>query len=284
MKRRYGTLAAITDHVEAREPFHLAEFRLGAETTAQQFGYRVETFRVRLGGRRYEVLERLLGDAGIVGVLLLPLIKSVDLTNYIDWTKYSVVAATHQVTAPEFHRVGPDHFANTLCTCQQLVSQGYRSIGYIADQATDSLVARGLISAVEWINPSSHGHPTKLSVYPGGSQQSVGKWLAAKRPDVVIADTAVATEKLMLMESKASARSVPFVTYEHAGSINWSGIDQNYRAIGTAAINELHSQIRSKQKGIPEIATTTTVKGRWIEKVSERAFGGVEGAEHAATS
>lgn len=284
MKRRFATLAAITDHVEAREPFHLAELRLGAETAAQQLGYRMETFRVRLRSRRYDVLERLLGEADAVGILLLPMIKSVDLTDYIDWSRYPIVAATHQVAAPEFHRVGPDHFANTLCTCQQLISQGHRSIGYIADEATDSLVARGLISAVEWINPTSYGDPTKLSVYPRESEHSVGTWLATERPGVVIIDTAAAAEKLMLTEPDSSARPIPFVTYEHAGSINWSGIDQNYRAIGTAAVNELHSRIRSRQKGIPEIATTMTVKGRWIEKISERAFGGVEGAEHAAPS
>jgi len=46
--------------------------------------------------------------------------SAVSLADLLDWSFFAVEAATYGVLAPDFHRVVPDQFGNTLLICEQL--------------------------------------------------------------------------------------------------------------------------------------------------------------------
>lgn len=266
-KKLNATLAAITDHVEAREPYHVAALRFGAQHAATALGYRLEVFRVRVRERRYWILDKMLRNPDVEGILLFPTVGSVDISNYVDWKRLPVIATTHQVTAPEFHRVVADQRGNTLSLCEHLVSLGHRRLGYVGNGMSDHAPERRLAEAVSRLNAQSADETITLSLHPGLDRSSLRDWFDLERPEVIVTETDVDAEGLADELGAKRRQQVQFAIYEHAGSPRWSGIDHRYRAIGAAAVSQLHARIQSGEKGIPDVPTTMTIKGEWVEAI-----------------
>lgn len=262
------TLAAVTDHVEACEPHSLAMMRFGAQQAAQQLGYRFEIFRVRIRSRRYSILEKMLRHVDAKGVLLFPMVSSVDATDYLDWSRYSVVAAAHEVIAPEFHRVVPDAFGNTLALCESLVAQGCRRLGFVTEGNRDVMAERRFAAMVHWLNGSVGGQPVTLSVHRPQEKSTLCEWFDLHRPDAIIAATDLAADQIAEELGAARRRKTTVVLCEHAGTPGWAGIDQRYRAIGAAAVAQLHARVQAGEKGIPEVPSVLTIKGEWVDALA----------------
>lgn len=266
-----AALAAITNHTEDREPHHLAMLRRGAECAAAALGYQLEIFRVRLREQRHGSLQEILRSQNVEGVLILPLARAVRLTRYLDWERFAVVAATPEGFAPEFHRVAPDQFGNTLCLCEQLAAAGRRRLGYVTAGSSDLVAERRFATALNWLNTVERGSALTLSLYAGHDRSKLREWFDRQRPDAIIAETEQEAEGIAAELGAARRRRVMFALNEHAGSPRWSGIDGRFRAIGAAAIGQLHARIHAGEKGIPAVPTVMTIKGQWIEATAADA-------------
>lgn len=265
-----STIAGLTSVAERDEhPYH-RELIAGARRRADELGYRLEIFRFAHGNARDSVLQRTLRSRGVEGVLLLPVHDPGSLAPLLDWSHFSVIAATSGVLNPEFHRVVPHHFGNTLLLCHNLMRLGYRRLGLVVDRDFDVHVTPGFSAAVLW----QHAIGATQAVTPllQDTQQptDVPAWFKREQPDAIIvrgvADAAALVRDLELKFPGPVGVAVSNVE----GSRSFAGIDGNAGEIGAAAIEQLNSKIVTGERGIPSTPMLSMIQGRWIPGPSVR--------------
>jgi DNA-binding LacI/PurR family transcriptional regulator len=261
--RSSPTLAAITNHAESDEPCEVTSLCRGAQRAAESLGYRLEVFRVNVRNRRCSSLQRLLNRRGVEGVLLLPMVQPVALNGFLDWSSFSVVATSYRVLAPEFHRVTPDPFGNTLLLCQRLIAQGYRRVGLVTanDAAADQRASAVMMS----MNALGEGALTRPLITLGNNRAGLRAWFEQQRPDAIITATENEAQAIAEELNLPFPAALGFALSDQGGSTRYSGVDQRLGAIGAASVQQLHATLLRGEKGVPDVPSVMTIKGEWVE-------------------
>jgi DNA-binding LacI/PurR family transcriptional regulator len=269
-----STIAALTSIPESGEPPYAAALRHGAQEAAEALGYGFSVVRLEASEERNTSVQRILRSRGVQGVLLLPMRKPVSLKDLLDWNSFSVVVATYGVLKPDFHRVVPDQFGNTLSICQELARLGARRIGLVIEAKQDLVVGHHFSAAVLWQNALGGTEHVAPLVYDGEFRAELAPWFARERPDAIITAT---TETDVRTMAETLGLDLPgpveFALTERAGPTLLGCIDQRPGEIGKAAITLLHSKIQSGEKGAPKVPTATMIKGRWFGPTRPRHRG-----------
>lgn len=214
-----------------------------------------------------EQLGRVLANRGVEGVIVLPLLRPSDLSELLDWSAFSVVAATPSLLAPRFHAVMPNHFDNMLVVCSALERQGFRRIGLAISHDWDARVKHRWSGGVAWQNGFGGTEPVPplITAQPGPNLEIpiFVEWLRRERPDVVVTD---ATLGSALLEGLAQipARIRPKIV-----TMNWpdaqcdGGLDQRPEHLGACAVDVLAGLLTRGEKGIPAVPSSTLIDGEW---------------------
>jgi DNA-binding LacI/PurR family transcriptional regulator len=262
-------IAAVTTIAsEKNEPHYPQVLREGAERAATALGYGFTVFRVEASTLRNTSLQRVLRSRGVEGVLLLPMLEAVALNDLLNWDDFAIVAATYGVIAPDFHRVVPDQFGNTILMCKQLARLGCRRIGLITNARTDSVVDHRFTAAVMWQNTMGGTELVRPLIYDGDFRAGLRSWFNRQKPDAIIAGTESDVERITKHLGRRLLTNVKFAVTDRPGPTPIGGVDQRPAEIGAAAVSQLHARIQSGEKGPPRVPNVTMIKGDWVSQVT----------------
>ncbi|MEO6003654.1 MAG: LacI family DNA-binding transcriptional regulator [Opitutus sp.] len=260
-----STIAALTTLAADAEQPYAAALREGARQGAEALGYGFTVFRVEARRQRDTSLQRVLRSRGVEGILLLPMKEAVTLSRFLEWKHFAVVAATHGVLAPDFHRVVPDQFGNTLLICKQLARMGCRRIGLVTLRGTDDVVDHRFSAAVMWQNTIGGTEFVSAFFYEKDFRVGLRSWFEQERPDGLIVGTEADAKAIVVELGLRRPGPVRIALTERPGPTIFSGIDQRSAAIGAAAAAQLHGMIQRGEKGLPPVPAVVMIKGHWID-------------------
>lgn len=260
-----STMAAITTADEETELIYASALRDGARREAEALGYGFSLFRVAVGEKRDTSLERILRARGVEGLILLPMKEALKMGRFLDWKNFSVVSATYAVLAPDFHRVVPDQFGNTLLICERLARLGCRRIGLIVWRGLDLVVGHRFSAAVMWQNTIGGTEFVPVFSYDADYREGLRSWFVRERPDGLIVGTESVARGIMDELKLRMPGDVRIAVTERPGPTLFSGIDQRAGLVGAAAIAQLHAMIQRGEKGPPVVPSVMTIKGCWMQ-------------------
>ncbi len=226
----------------------------GARRRAEQIGCAIDEVVVDIDRLSAKRASHILISRGIRGVLLPPMLKPLDCSKLLEWSRFAIVAATYSVRGLAVDRVVPHHFANCRLLFQRLLAEGHRRIGVAVGGDLESrfndchhavyeqLRQRRQLKAVPWlVNPT-----------PERTQ----RWLARYRPDVIVADSSY-----VRMLTKVCP--VRLVLIDGVSDPSVAGIDQLPGEIGRSAVELLAGKVTRGEFGLPEHPQVTMVEGVW---------------------
>lgn len=257
-----STICALHSGALARQSYQNIVIQ-SARRQAEALGYGFRLIDISASGPNPKALGRSLHYQGVEGVLFPPSIPTGDFRELMEWSCFSVVAATYGVLAPEFHRVVPHQFGNTLLLCRRLTELGYRRIGLVLRQSQDLRVHHGFSGAVTWQNAFGGTEQVTPLIHPGDVPTAVTPWFEREQPDVIIAGGPGDCDAIRHQLGARRCRGVGFAVTACLTRRQFSGIDEQPEVIGAAAIDLLHAKIVANEKGIPSHPTTTMVIGRF---------------------
>ena len=266
-----STIAALTNLGEGKEPAYAVALREGAQRAAEGLGYGFSVFRVEVGKQRDASLQRILRSRGVEGLMLLPMREAIALGRFLDWKQFSVVAATYGVVAPDFHRVIPDQFGNTLLICRQLARLGCRRIGLVEWSSTGPGVDNRFSAAVMWQNTMGGTEFVRAFIYENDIRDGLKSWYADQRPDGMIVGTERDAHAIAGELGPGVQGKVRFAVTGRSGPTPFGGIDQRAAAVAAAAAAQLHGLIQRGEKGLPTVAGVMMIKGHWVQAPMRRS-------------
>ena len=244
----------------------------GARARAREYGYRLEEFWLNEPGMTEERLSEIIWNRGIEGVVIAPL--QVKLTGNhderlirLDYNLFSVVEISETVEWPDLDRSISDQYTAMIKALEELTKLNYRCIGLVLEEALD-LRVNGKWTAA-YLQTQIRGGPAKLPpplILPTVDQKAFDKWFDRYKPDVI-----VSVDRFGLQFLRKRGLSIPgdvgYATLDLDGDADevpeLSGIDQNSRMVGAAAIDLLVVAIHRSQRGIPEQPLRLEIEGAW---------------------
>lgn len=259
-----STIAALTTLREADEPPYARALREGARRAAEAFGYGFSTFHLEYQEKRDASLQRILRSRGVEGLLLLPLATPTNLSRWLDWRQFAVVAATYGVLAPDIHRVVPDQFGNTMLICERLARLGCRRLGLVMWEGTEITVGHRFSAPVMWQNTMGGTEFVPAFTYASDKLSGLREWFETERPDALIVGEETIARRIMKELRLHASKKVRVALTERSAVSPFPGIDQRAAAVGAAAAAQLHALIQRGEKGAPDVPSVMMIKGHWI--------------------
>jgi LacI family transcriptional regulator len=243
------------------------EYRRGAELCTAKFGYRIEDFS--LNNSSAPRIEEILLARGISAIILSPrhFHHEMDLRGF-HWEKFSAIRSDRFPLDPALHLVTPDQFGNTILAFEQILSRGYKRIGFINSGKTDEeRIWRsecGYLSVQQELPPGERLPVYRLDDSDAASREGLRRWMKNQRPDAIITLHSNAREVL----ESIGYRCPEDIALASVNSVDCdidAGIDPNAAEIGRSAVLQLLSMIHDNERGIPRHPREIVIKGRWVE-------------------
>jgi len=246
---------------------YTADVIAGAKKRAADLGYSVDVLSVehsKLGRAR---LTTMLRSRGIRGILIPPLPEIADCSQMLDWSQFSIVAATYSAKNLLVNRVMPHHQSNIMQALQQIRRRGYSRPGFVF---TGDLVHRAnsaYHAAMALYQQAGDFVPIPAlnldSTESAAVEASIRPWLRLHRPDVLLS-----VEDVVPSLTRILGRSYPEKTgicvLDHSGAGGMAGIHQLPAIIGGTSVELLAGQIVHGELGFGSHPCVTMVEGVWI--------------------
>lgn len=228
-----------------------------------QLGYHLDIFKVGQGGMSGQRLSSVLRERGIRGIVVPPL-PGGRVHLRLDWSSFAAVALSRGLIKPALPMFIADHFTNMRVALRHLKSLRKTRPGLIilADEhrRTDHLRMAAFLR-------SQHDMPTESPVpvleLERMDTSLVLAWLGQHRPDaVLVRDVALMTRVLEQGGYPEAERPllVGMGADEHTPGPK---VMDDVATQVTLAINFLVGLIQRDEMGLPEVAPTMTVPGKW---------------------
>jgi DNA-binding LacI/PurR family transcriptional regulator len=260
---------------------YLVRLEVGLRQRAQELGFAYDQLMID-DFVSPDHLQRVLISRGVEGLVILPLRRSADLSDLLDWSRFAVICATPAVLAPRFHGVMPNHFDNMLVLCDALRSTGYRRIGLAIPADWNRRVRFRWAGGIAWQN--LFGGTTPITPFfsepPGPNLDPDGfaAWLRRERPDAVITDSTNPSSIEPGLAQLPAHRRPSIITMNWPDPAADAGIDQRASLLGSVAIEVLAGMLTRGEKGVPATPTNTMVEGVWMKgKLAVRPAAGKAG-------
>ena len=238
------------------------EYYEGARQRADQMGFILEEFWMKEPGLTPERLTSILRARNIEGLLLAPQPQSHVFPN-LDYSGFAAVSFGYSLRPSVFHVVTNHHFHSMTMLLQHLHELGYQRIGLFIEEDWDEKVENGWLGGMalaRWKNPDMIRIPPLLEKKTRNSD--LERWLAKHKPDVMISHSD-AERWLHQMGWKIPAQ-IGFASLSLAeNEEHLSGLLQNNRRIGQAAVDYVISMLHSGERGIPSVPTRILVESLW---------------------
>lgn len=265
------TLAYITAYAHGSEWSqygYIRQLREGAELRAAELGFKLEEFNLPAARVSPERLGTILQARGLRGVIVAPLTAMASFP--MDFSPFAAAALGTSLVEPTLHRAQTRHRRNLGVAWSELHRLGFRRVGLILDERQDARTEQVLSSLMLHYHAqlrAAERIPTLI--VPAVEKRVVFGWLDRHRPDAILS---FHHDLAWWIEPDRPAR--PKLV-----NLNWQpddgsdyGIDQQHDRQGAAAVDLVVEQLYANSYGVPELAKTVMLAGRWVE--SRPADGG----------
>lgn len=258
---------ALVDLSPARLPSgseknYCARVRRGAEARAESLGYITTYFHQLDYDGDLARLLKVIHYRGIRGILLLPPLRPVELPAGLDWSPFSVIAATYAITPLEFHRVGPDQFIDMCRLIRLLEARGNRRVGAVFEQGFEERTHYHFTAALKLLE---HGDNILRVKSPKDlSPAELSTWLRERGPDVLVCPFASELDAV-LHPAPAGTPSPRIVSLGAPRSASLPFWDERPEEIGADAAVLLAGMIQHNETGVPDSPRTSMIHGAFHE-------------------
>jgi LacI family transcriptional regulator len=270
-----ATLAwLVNDDTSVFHPqYNFRECLLGAQQRAAELGYKLEEFLLRAPGMTPALMARMLENRGIAGILISPQPSGrMRMRIRMNWSSFAAVSFGYTLAFPSFHRVTNHHFRASKLAVRKLFSLGYRRIGLCIHRIWNGRVDGGWVGG--YFSEMVGGRPScriEPLLVEGWEPDRIQNWILENRLDAVIVDDCrfidlISGALRIPVPQRLGAASLGILEGDRA----YSGIYQNDKEIGRAAVDLLVHLLHSQGRGIPAIIQNNLVEGIWKEGNSTR--------------
>ncbi|ACB77582.1 LacI family DNA-binding transcriptional regulator [Opitutus terrae] len=287
-RRNVPTLAYVTNWNSRwgwkEVPAH-RKFFAGAESKANELGYKLEHFWLHEPGLSQKRMSKILYSRGIHGLIIASHSREMGDELQFEWEHFSAVKIDYFPHQPPLHNVTNNQTNVIRLAMRKVRAAGYRRIGFVVhrgwDHAVDHNWTAGYCGELEHLPrgdrlpphlfPTLHPmkrwfNETNASVL--ADVEPFEKWLRRYRPEVIVAkgDYVLPLFRKLGLQIPRDVAFVNLFLEDPDGSV--AGVHQNHDVVGSIAVEILAGQLQHKKFGIPPVATTTFVEGTWFDGAS----------------
>ena len=251
----------------------------GATQRAKEIGYHLEHFWLAEPGMTPQRLSKILYSRGISGILLTPQRSSFAHLN-MDWDKFCAVTFGYTLARPRLHITTTNHYRSMGMVVRKLRSLGYRRIGLMLYSIHDKRIIHFPYAAylMEMLRVPAELHIPAF--FEGENFQNTEeeklKWYRTYRPEVVISSNGTALDGVILREGLRCPEDIGLVSLgtsdQRANKSDriLSGTDENFQAVGVAAIDLLVTLMHRNERGVPTTPRTVLIDSKWVQGTTVR--------------
>lgn len=269
----HGTLAWLSNEsAEQIGPnYAFSSYVNGARERASELGFKIEEFALRAPNMTPHRMVQILQNRGITGVLVAPQpIENGPVRLELDWSTFSAVAIGYSLIWPRFHLVSNHQFDTVKIAYRNLLSLGYRRIGFCMDRVVNERCNGGFIGGYfsECASQPVECH-LRPFLYEKWNAPDLRSWFRANKPEAIIVHDSIFAEKAVETLRLRTPEKIGVVCL-HRTSRSFAHVDQNTREIGAAAVDLLVSMIYRNERGIPRISHQLLIESVWRDGPSVR--------------
>lgn len=240
----------------------------GSKLRGEELGFQFEEFWLDEPGLSGQRLGQILVNRGIVAVLIAPIPidhPKIDLK----WEHFSLAAFAPSPQIPVLHQASHFHFRSSCLAVSELIRLGYRRPALalpanLTPNVRDQWVG-GYYATIRNLSP---GHRISPLIATNLTEENIGRWCRAHRPDVIVSN---AIEIRKWLHAAKLDKTVAFANLDrHPGQKEMAGIDQRHELIGAAAVDIIVSQFNRNERGVPSHPRDVLIEGQWMNGPSAR--------------
>lgn len=248
----------------------------GAQKQAEAYGFYIMEFWLEEPGMTEKRLSQILWSRGIQGVILHPFSGTItermkQIRIDLNLSRFATVTMGDTLTYPVLNRVVHDHYASTFQAMDALVQLGYKRIGFCMTGHMDRIIKHRWQAAYRVYCENNPVTQIKPLIRNDLNASHIGKWCEKHELDAIIS-AEIRMRKFFEKVGLKMGEDVAYADLDIDGSSeNYdkvSGINQNPRTVGKAAVDLLISEIQRNQHGIPKHPLTVQVEGTWQDRGS----------------
>jgi LacI family transcriptional regulator len=243
----------------------------GAAERAKSYGYYLEEHWLdepRMTERR---LSDILWNRGVKGIIIPPIHwtltgKARAKKLAFNWERFAAVTIGDILTSPQLNRVIHDHYASILTAMDQLIDRGYRRIGLCLPEHMDLTVNQRWQAGYRVYRANHPIERIEPLILPDLSTGAIKEWVEANQLDVIVgAELRMPRffREMGYRMGKDLAYADLDLEVEDPVHQHVSGIVQNSKLLGMAAVDLVVSSLNRNQTGIPEVPFVLQVEGTW---------------------
>ena len=257
-------------------PAH-AKYYAGARRKAAQAGFQLDHFWLGEPGMTQRRLSSMLFHRGISGVILAAHRADADACDEMDWARLTAVKLGCFPHTPALHRVTDDQSGAMRLVLERTFAAGYDRIGLVMpywwDNFVDQAWSAGFLARqgrlpegcripILWHGSQDHrspcnGRPVDLTVF--------ANWFERYQPEAIVSCAPFVRGQIDQL-GLGVPRDVAYVDLFLDGTgRSVAGVRENCEHVGEIATELLIGQMRQNRCGLPAVATTTLVEGRWVD-------------------
>ena len=270
----YQASIALLDSMETADSWKKfivqKQFHEGAVEQATKLGYKLERFWVFAPGLSRTSLTRMMVSRGIRGILIPPFrdYSSTGADIPLELGEFACVTVGCKVQEPSFHFATNDQYATGMLAHDRLLDLGYNRVGLAIPHYVESIVEQrfsaGFRNALERRARTS----PRASVFRYQREQGSKpflEWFHSFKPDAICTIFTEVCEWLKKDRIKVPG-DVALATLDWNKDLrDWSGVDQESRRVGAAAIDIVVQLLQRNELGPPPHPFGLNIEGTWMD-------------------
>lgn len=245
-------------------------FDAGASARAGQLGYKLERVWAGVEGASKQSLTRILLSRGIRGVLIPPFrdYSSRGQDVPIEHSEFACVTLGCKMVEPGFHFATNDQYMTGQLAHDHLLGLGYRRVGLAIPDYVECIVEQrfsaGFRNALE-LRGAPLARQAVLRYEPSRGKMQFLKWFEAFKPDAVCSTFPEVRGWLKGAGIKVPQDVAVALLDVDESTPGWSGVDQESRLVGAAAVDLLVQLLQRNELGAPAKPFGLTIEGTWVD-------------------
>ena len=233
-----------------------------AEMRFKETGYSIEAIMISPNQMPARRLTTMLRSRGVQGILILPMISSRDCSTLLDWSQFSVVAATYTAQNLGINRVVPHHLHNVYLALNELKRRGFKRIGLITEAGDHERVSYAYWAALALHQQEGRSAPIPTIEFE--RPEAFLSWCQSYEPDAIMVTEEHLRICIELLMKRERLPSTPFIILNHVNRQRFEGIYPYPEIIGKIAADLLAAQIQRGERNFADRPNVTMVEGSLI--------------------